>query len=273
MPMPLRGSIPAVVALLLSLLPLPTFGHDMWIEPVPGPIEPGDLVRMDVRMGHGGAVEPVLRNEGRLLRAEGHGPSRTLDLPGLHGAQPMGVLRPDEPGTWILAYEGNAAPHRLTPGRFEDYLAEEGLEHIAELRRRAGTTETPGTELYSRSLKGLVTVGADAHDGRRPEDRRIGLPLELVLERIEGDGHLTLRLYADAPPRGPLAGSKVDFRRPDGPEPEAWGRTDDDGRIRVRLDPGPWVAATVWMREEPSEAADWRTVFTTLTFVLPAKVR
>lgn len=250
----------------------------MWIVPPPGSIAVGELVRVPLRVGHGGEAEPVRRNPRRIVRFDASGPASQVEVVGMPGAEPAGAFRPGEEGTWVVAFETTTAFSELDGERFERYLAEEGLVEISRRRQRRGESGSPGRELYSRSLKSLVRIGVD-----EPRDRRIGLPLELVLESIgsasagagrepEGDARsVTLRLFL----RGePLVGARVDLRRVDEAEPRVADTTDSRGRVALPVSGGAaatWVAASVHM--EPTsgpeaEQADWRSWFATSTFHL-----
>ena len=257
--------------LALGLLASPASSHDMWIVPPESPAGAGDLVKVELRVGHAGEEHPVRRNSGRVVRFDAVGPAGELPVPGLDGADPAGYFRPREPGTWAIAYESTSAFSELPGARFNGYLREEGLDAVLQRRHAQGRQDSPGRELYSRSLKSLVAVGP----GVTPVDRRIGLPLELVAESgLRGEKPLVLRLFL----RGePLAGARVDVRRldrepsTDTPMSSAIGaRTGADGRVRFELGPGTWLAATVSMEEADSDRADWRSIFATLSLRIPA---
>lgn len=251
--------------------------HDMWVVPPEEPITAGELVRVPLWVGHGGEAEPVRRNPRRIVRFDASGPASQVEVVGMPGAEPAGAFRPDDEGTWVVGFETTAAFSELDAESFERYLAEEGLIEISRRRQRDGDSATPGRELYSRSLKSLFRVG-----GPEPRDRRIGLPLELLLESVgstsapsgleekEDARSVTLRLLL----RGePLVGARVDLRRVDEAEPRSAGTTDSRGRVALPADGGAatWVAASVYM--EPAsgteaEKADWRSWFATSTFHL-----
>lgn len=240
------------------------WAHDMWIVPPGSPSAAGEVVEVRLRLGHAGAEEQVARDARRIVRFTAAGPQVEVPVAGLDGAA-IAYFRPPEPGLWALAYESTAAYSELPGAAFTAYLEEEGLDGALRLRREQGEEAAPGRELYSRSLKSLVTVGAT---GRSEGDGRVGLPLELVAETLAaaGTGAPTrLRLFLHGEP---LSGALVDVRRLDQAEPAAAGRTDGEGRISFRLGPGSWVAATVHMAASSSAQADWRSIFSTLTFVV-----
>lgn len=239
--------------------------HDMWISPSDFAPQVGDLVAVQLRIGHAGSDDPMPRQEQRILRFSAVSPEGEIPLRGLEGRDPAGYWRVAEPGTYALLYESKAARSELTPSAFAKYLREEGLEKILELRRQQGVEDQPGRELYSRSLKSLVSGGG----GEVARDQPRGLPLEFVLE----DGHPpedkpALRLLL----RGePLAGALVEIRAFDEAEPRFAGRSDEEGRIYPDLEAGTWIAAAVHMDPSRSPEADWESLFSTLTFTLTVK--
>ena len=253
--------------------------HDVWLG-VPSSSQPGELVRVHLFQGHGfqgqgGESEPLARNDRRLERFYAIDPSAAeSDLPGLHGGDPAGVLRPKEPGTWTVVYQSKTASHITEAEVFNRHLMLEGLNEVLDQRRRAGDSDKPGRELYSRTMKALWSVGP-----ARITDAIKGLEVELVLEEVTQDRVLVQALSFGRP----LVDVLVDLHplRP-GPEaPMASVRTDVQGRAVFSVPPGTaevWVATAVVaepLRQLGDRAADtqadldWRTYFTALTFPRP----
>ncbi len=251
------------VALTLLLAPAAA-GHDMWIVP-PDVAEAGDLIAVRLRVGHAGTDEPVRRDARRIVRFTASGAGVEVPVTGLDGAE-VSYFRPSEPGLWALAYESTTATSRLPAARFTAYLEHEGLDEILRLRRQRGQEGEPGRELYSRSLKSLAPVGGAAAAGYG----QLGLPLELVAEALPEAADTAETVVFRLMLRGePLAGALVDVRHLDHTRPHSAGRTDAEGRVSFRLGPGSWLAAAIHMEAAESPEADWRSLFHTLTFVIP----
>lgn len=234
------------------------------------------------------------------------GPAGAADdrpLTGIEGVSPAGVTRLPAAGDHVLVYRSGETPITLDAEAFEGYLNEEGLEHVSRRRAAAGESDAPGRELFSRSVKALV-VGREPAAGAgppaagtaaeaSPHVRPAGLALELVpatrpAALAPGD-ELEVRLLWHGEP---LAGAKVrgEWHRPgDGAQGSvAAVRTDADGRATLRLpEAGTWKIATVHMVAVPeaedgdasasvtptasatvTASADWRSVWTSLTFRL-----
>lgn len=258
-----------IVAVATITWAFPAKAHDLWITPPPH-VATGDLVSIDVLLGHGeDSVEIVTRDARRIVSLIAHAPNGdVVELPGLDGSKTFGVLRPMSEGAWIVGYESRPFVHRLGAERFRSHLIEEGLDEIAEIRRDSGTNDTPGIEWISRSVKTLFTV-----DGEPLVDRPIGLPVEIVAEALpsETTSDLVLRVEAHG---AAISGALVDLRQLNGNAVREPRRTDHNGRVRFVIGPGAWLANVVISRslldgEEGADRADWRTIFASWSAVLP----
>ncbi|MBK8425280.1 MAG: hypothetical protein IPL27_04555 [Lewinellaceae bacterium] len=65
----------------------------------------------------------------------------------------------DRPGTHLVTLSTNSKYIELEAHKFEDYLKEDGLEHIRQMRRQTGQSERPGREFYRRDAATLIQVG------------------------------------------------------------------------------------------------------------------
>lgn len=240
--------------------------HDLWIEPSSfRPVE-AQLFAVRLRVGEAFRGEPVPRMEKRIERFAAVGPGGEIPLNGTEGADPAGFAVLGAPGTWTLVYDSDHASVELEGPKFEAYLAEEGLERISELRAQRGQTTAKSREIYSRCAKALVAVGNGPADGF---DRVLGLPLELVPQAspagppAEKSELPVLLLF-----RGkPLAGALVVAVPREAPEAKVSGRTDAEGRVRLRLDrAGAWLVKAVHMEPAPADSgADWESFWASLT--------
>lgn len=256
-----RGA--ALAALLAGgLLPAGAGAHELYLVPGTFAPAPAEVVPVHVRVGPPGEAEPVRRDDSRIVRFVARGPRGDLAVPGKAGGDPAGAVHLTDPGLWAVGYVTRPTPSLLAGPEFERYLAEEGLEHVARERRRAGQSAAPGRELYFRSVKTLVAVGAS--DGGAA-DRPLGLPLELLREAA-GDGRVQLRLLHHGEP---VPGARVSLRAlAGGPAREA--RTGSDGRVAFAAPAGEWLAHTVVMTPAGEPGADWLSAWATLTFAVPA---
>jgi hypothetical protein len=256
--------------MLAILLTAGISAHDFWIEP--STFAPGadEAVRLQLRVGEQFLGESLARNSAGIERFVAVGPSGERPVPGRDGMDPAGLLRLDAPGLWHIAYRSKPAPVILPADKFEQYLREEGLEYIIDARAARGESRMPGRERFSRSVKALLRSG----DARTASgfDRVVGLTLEFALEADPAaapGGRLPMRLLHDG---RPLPQALVIAYRKDagaaGAGREAMrARTDANGRIVLKVEPGRWLVKAVYMKGAAADSgADWESVWTALTF-------
>jgi len=191
------------------------------------------------------------------------------DVGGIEGGDPAGYIFPVSTGLHILGYYSNPFPIVVEAATFERYLTEEGLDSIALIRQRQGTTGVPGREKFSRSAKALIEVGTgEDRISSEPLNFRIEIIPELESFPLVVDERLAVQLRFEG---DPLVGSLVSaFSRKD-PLEKQMGRTDKYGRFSIHLDkPGPWLVKSVHMI--PGEGTtDWESFWASLTFEVRPK--
>ncbi len=265
---PLRRLGTAVPALALALLAGPDlWAHDFWIEP--STFRPAVAQRMAVRLRVGQEFrgDPVPRIPSLLKRFTLVGPAGEMDVPGVPNTEPAGFLSIPAPGLYMVVYAGNPEPVQLDPQKFNDYLGQEGLEKIAELREKRGETGAPAREIFSRCAKALLAVGGSTTGSGW--DRPLGLRLEIVPEAnpymLQGGGKLPARLLYQGKP---LPGALVVAFTKDRPAAKVSARSDGEGRVALELDrPGTWLVKAVHMIPAARESgADWESFWASLTF-------
>ena len=180
------------------------------------------------------------------------------------------------PGLHILTLVTSPAPSELPSIRFNDYLAVEGLTPALKARARAGTTDKPGREVYSRRCKALIQVGPSSPDDARIATRAIGHSLEIVPivspYALGADRQFPVRVMFNG---RPLAGALVKLTNLEfDAKPLAMVRTDAKGQASVRVPRvGSWLVNVIWTRPIISPRADFETTFASLTFGYAAGAR
>ncbi len=279
-----RGLQWALLGLLLC--PQTLKAHDFWIEPSSFRPAPGDRVSIRLRVGENLQGDPVPRNPERIERFSsvaasakaggkaGEAPGEET-LPGVPGADPAGWVTPSSPGLLWIVYDTNHASIELDAATFDKYLGEEGLESIREMRTRAGAKPGPVKEIYSRCAKALLSIPGPTSEG---SGEGYGQALGLELELIPESNPYTLKPGSTLPVRllhkgKPLSGALVMALSGAGPDARVAVRTDADGRAALRLErPGPWLVKAVHMLPAPADiAADWESLWASLTFELPER--
>jgi uncharacterized GH25 family protein len=255
-----------VVALVSSHASL--VAHDMWIDPTTFSPESGEIVGVRLRVGQDLLGDPLPRDPALINQFVFEDAAGRKPLVGRDGADPAGFLRVATPGLLVIGYRSNPSAVELTPEKFNQYLKEEGLDAVAELRARHNETPAKVREIFSRCAKSLVWSGS-AKDGQG--DRPLGFSLELVAER----NPYVIRAGEDFPVRlmyenRPLAGALVVALNRLHPSDKLSARTDNEGRARFRLRPGGmWLVKAVHMVPAPTGInAEWASYWASLTFEL-----
>jgi len=190
---------------------------------------------------------------------------------GRDGGNPAGFIRASDPGVLVAGYLSNPSVVDESAEKFNQYLKEEGLDSIAQLRARRNQTNARVHELFLRCAKTLVFAGPTSGAG----DRVLGFPLELVAERnpysMRGSDAMPLRLMYQG---HALAGALVIAMNKQNPAEKISARTGSDGRVRLNLKAGGmWLVKAVHMIPAPAGSnADWQSYWASLTFELGVPV-
>jgi uncharacterized GH25 family protein len=265
-------------ALVLLALATTARAHDLWIEPSDYRPAAGARVSLDLKVGERFVGESVARNERRIVSFRAFaGPGEPEPVAGTDGRAPAGLWHPQSSGLYTIAYRSNTVPLEMEAEKFEHYLVDEGLDHVITARRELGESAKKGLEVYSRSVKSIVVVGALPAAGASSLtgfDRRLGMTLEIVPEQnpyalTVGD-ELTVRVwFRDEPLAQALIGCmpQADADR------EVRLRTDEHGRARFRLThSGPTLMRVCWMTPAAAGTkADWESTWGSLTFAVPTQ--
>ena len=152
--------------LVLLLLSVEALSHDYWIEPEAYFVQVGQPLNVRLYLGESLKSEserPLQKERTSSFRLFSVEETEDLLAQGLDGQTPLAQVTLRRPGNYLLALERNAATIKLGAKEFQDYLTEEGLDAIIELRRQSGESETEGRERYTRYLKSLLQAGT-RHD-------------------------------------------------------------------------------------------------------------
>jgi uncharacterized GH25 family protein len=257
-----------LVALALVFSAAPLAAHDMWIEPSSFVPETGKVVGLRLRVGQDFLGDPIPRDPELIDQFISVDSSGRKPVYGRDGTDPAGLVRVTDPGVVVFGYQSRPKPIVLPATTFNQYLKEEGLDAIAELRERRHQTSNDAREVFERCAKSLVRYGTPAG---AQADRVLGLTLELVAER----NPYTLRAGQDLPVSLtylglPLPGALVVAMNRAKPMAKIMARTDSKGRVTFRLpEDGVWLIKAVHMIPAPDGTnADWASFWGSLTFEL-----
>jgi uncharacterized GH25 family protein len=266
----LRGLKVATVLALLAVSSLRA--HDFWIEPSAFRPAIAQRIAVRLRVGQDFKGDPVPRDLNLLKRFVLVGPGGETAVAGVPLTEPAGFLSIPLPGLYTIAYTSNPEPVQLDARKFNDYLTQEGLETIRELRAQRGQSEAPDREIFSRCAKALVLAGGgEAAPGW---NRELGMRLELIPVdnpyMLPNSQILPVRLLYDGKP---LQGALVTAFTKDRPATKISVRSDAKGRVALKIDrPGTWLVKAVHMIPASRESgADWESFWASLTFEVPVR--
>lgn len=256
-------------SLLVALLALPALAHDFWISPDHFNVQSGELVRVTLMNGTRFQGDVVPRYDFHIKRYDFVPLDASIEpqpLAGRDGGS-QSFLRPEESG--IIVYHTNLYTNTLPAQKFTEYLQHDKLESVLKRREELGESTRDGLEVYSRCAKSLITVD----QASPPQDRALGLPLELVLEQVsERDGHRVVQamlLYEGKP----LPQTRAVVTSAAEREVNTECTTDADGRFTFAAEAdGAWMVTAIHMvRAEKMNGVDWQSFWASLTFALPSE--
>lgn len=245
--------------------------HDFWVQPRVFSAAVEAIVPVTIEVGHGAARQRWSVPPDRVASFVTVGPDGTRDRrAALHLDAPTSDadLRFAKPGTYLIALTTTRATSVLPGIRFTDYAKTEGLTPLLVARAKAGTSNTPGRETYSRRAKAIVRIGGVASPA--VVTRPLGMTLEIVPDRDPNDlgpnEPLPVRVLYEG---RPLGGAFVKLTNLDfDARPVRTATTDAAGRASVAIPfAGLWQMNVIWTKPlAGSPDADWDTVFSSLTF-------
>ena len=259
-----------LLAVSVALSGQAAWAHDFWIVPTSFFPQPGQTLGLALRVGEHLVGDPVPRNPA-LVKAfiVAHAAGRQ-EIVGRAGMEPAGTLRVVAPGLHVVGFHSQPIPIELPPETFNQYLKEEGLDAIADLRQQRGQTDASAREIFSRCAKSLLLVGGPSEDA---QDQVLGFTLELVAERspyaLRAGQTLPLRLLYQG---RPLAGVLIVAMNQTNAAEKLSARSDQNGRVQFKLRPGGmWLVKAVHMVETPADShAQWASYWASLTFDMRA---
>lgn len=271
--MPLRFRS-ALFSLLLAA-GIPATAHEFWMLPAPfSPAVSGkSLLTLHVGQDFEGDLTGLSSTHVAMLDRYSLSGRDDLRATALTPTVVGGVeIRPAQAGTHVVAMTSMPNFVTLSADRFHAYLHDEGLDHIIEKRKAAGTDTTPGRERYIRNPKTMLRVGgkSDATYAVRTSQRLEIVPLENLLEKPRGST-LNFTLFFD---KQPLAEVLVKaWHRHDKQVTIVKARTGADGKVALTLPhAGVWMMSAVHMLAVTDSAdVDWESYWGNLTFEMAGK--
>jgi uncharacterized GH25 family protein len=259
-----------LVVLFPALFPAIAAAHDFWIEPSTFRPTVHSTVAIRLRVGQDFLGDPVPRRPSpQLIHFEATDVKGTTPLIGVEGEDPAGIAEVERDGMTLVVYNSTPSYVELPDDKLAQYLRDEGLEKVLELRNRPPYAGQPWREIYSRCVKALLWTGRGPSEVYK---KTVGMPLELIPEHnpyaLKAGGTLPVKLlYRGKPLPGALvvAIPKLD------PTRRIALRSDAKGQVRFKLPAGgDWLIKAVHLvPAQPGGKAQWESFWASLTFALP----
>ncbi len=242
--------------------------HDFWLEARPFYTAQGETVELSIHVGNdyvGDSLPNISSwySEFNLLEGD-----RKTEVEGKLGRDPAGYFKPQQDGTYLVAYQSMFQFTEIDPDTFNKYLVAEGLDHALEYRRQQQQLNEKGKERYIRHAKALIQSGTDfQHDNSAT---LLGHELELApLQNpyTKGvDDWLDVKLLYQGEAAADIQVVAFSKRSPELAQVQ---RSDQNGQVRIRLDQaGPWLVKAVKIIHRQQDKADWQSHWASLTFAI-----
>ncbi len=254
--------------LFLFSLSMLAQAHEFWLQPLKYFYAVGEKVIISFKVGENFMGEPWDLKRHRIERLEFIHSNQTsvLESTVKEGEKDNLEIELTDAGTHLIVMQSNAAYIELEADKFNEYLKEDGLDNVYDLRKKTNTLTKPSKEFYSRYTKLMLQVGDTKDDTYK---KVIGFPIEIVPDRNP---------YAQK--KGDLIRFKILWQGKPffGAKVRVWNRfdnrttiqniyTEQDGTMETHIsNPGAWMISVVNMIPSTREGADWESYWGSLVF-------
>jgi len=252
----------------LAVIVLITSAHEFWLQPKKYKYAVGEEMKIDFMVGENFTGEYWDLTKHKVERADIHFSggmtNLTAQVKPTKGNNLIYTFQKE--GTHLVTMQSNAAYIEMEGDKFTEYLKEDGLDNILDLRDRKGIADQKSKEFYQRYVKLLVQAGTKTDD---TFSKRANFPIEIVPlsnpYTLKTGDHLECRVFFNGKP-SPHQMVKV------------WSHTgnriflqdiytENDGTIKFPISSaGPWMVSTVKMMPSQKPGADYHSMWTSLVF-------
>lgn len=260
-------------SLLLLCITSSLFAHEFWLMPSKFKLKMGELFDLQLFVGEDFMGDIWANRKKRLLKLSHYSNTDKKDLTSIalkSDSLPV-PLKFESEGTHLLTMESKNSFIALEADKFNDYLKEDGIDNIYELRKKQGQLTQSSKELYRRCAKTLIQVGNKYSDTFKKNTQ---MPLEIIPlnnpYQMKAGEAITVKVLFKNQPLGnkmvvawhKTATQKTTHRKLS---------TDADGSLKIPLDKaGYWMISTVHMEEVKNNPdANYQSYWGNLTFELP----
>jgi len=261
-----------VLSLCLFFVATSLFAHEFWLMPSKFKLKIGQSINLQLFVGEDFMGDIWGNRKKRLLKLTHLTEGNKGDLTSIalkSDSLPI-PLKFETEGTHLLTMESKNSFIALEADKFNDYLKEDGIENIYELRQKQGQLKQPSKELYRRCAKTLIQVGNKYSDIFKKNTQ---MPLEIIplnnpYQMKAGEAISIKVLFNNQPLKNKMvvawhktATQKTTHRKL---------KTDANGALQIKLDKaGYWMISTVHMEEvKNNPEANYQSYWGNLTFEL-----
>ena len=260
------------LSVLLLFVATCLLAHEFWLMPSKFRLNLKETFNLQLFVGEDFMGDIWTNRKKRLLKLVHHTNNIQKDLTSLalkRDSLPI-PLNFDTEGTHLLSMESKNSFIALDADKFNDYLIDDGIENIYELRKQKGELNKPSKELYRRCAKTLIQVG-DKFDETYKKNTQMALeiiPQKNPYQMQMGDEMIVKVLFKNKPLANKMivAWHKTDTEK----TTHQKLKTDTDGMLKMKLDKvGYWMISTVHMVEVKNNPdANYQSYWGNLTFSL-----
>lgn len=170
----------AITSLLLALISSPIlFAHEFWLMPSQFRVKLNQPIGLTFYVGEDFTGELWGKKKERTLKLTHFESNNQKDLTALAIKSDSNdvMLKFDKEGTQVLTLETKNSFIALEADKFNDYLKDDGIDNIYQLRQKNGDLDKPSRELYRRCAKTLIQVGDKTG---KTFKKNTGMPLEII---------------------------------------------------------------------------------------------
>ncbi|HTH54888.1 MAG TPA: DUF4198 domain-containing protein [Cyclobacteriaceae bacterium] len=242
--------------------------HEFWLQPKKFKYKVGEEMKIDFLVGENFEGEPWDLKKNKIEKLELHHLAKVTDLRTQVKREEKDKLKVKflEAGTYLLSMQSDNAFIELDAQKFNDYLQEDGLDEILDIRTKTKTMDKPSKEFYSRYVKVFVQVGDKADDTFK---KKTNLRLEIIPQQnpcqLKSGDYLTCILLFDGKP---MPHQMVKIWNKIGNNSVLQNAfTENDGTVKFPISSkGPWMLSTVKMKASEKPGADWQSFWGSLVF-------
>lgn len=259
-----------LVASVALLFVIALSAHEFWLEPQKFICKRGEPIQIKFMVGENFEGETWNGNRAAVNSLKIYSEDFTDDLTDAISDSTTGDsvrLQFFDEGEIMLTYQSNNKFIQLESSKFNEYLKEEGLDSVIELRKSNNETDSSGKESYQRSVKTLILVG-DNKNGE--SNMTTDLPVDIVPQNdpysLKNKQELHLKIYFN---QNPLANALVKLWHRDHNSTEKTEfTTNPNGEISVPITTkGKWMISTVVMQRQPADSfSQWQSYWGSLTW-------